>query len=66
MATSADDAGIAMQSVTGTPRGPEYSSVLEQDPYGEKHGTGSNDDIWGEWCDIYIDAQLTVFSRLSF
>ena len=33
----------------GVPRSSEYESVLEQDPFGDKHETGGNDDIWGEW-----------------
>ena len=37
------------QSVKGDLRSSEFKNVLEQDPLGGKHGTGGNDDIWGEW-----------------
>ena len=39
----------AFEAVTGVPRSDEYESVLEQDPFGDTHETGGNDDIWGEW-----------------
>ena len=39
----------AFHAVPGVPRSSEYESVLEQDPFGDTHETGGNDDIWGEW-----------------
>ena len=39
----------AFHAVPGVPRSSEYDSVLEQDPFGDTHETGGNDDIWGEW-----------------
>lgn len=39
----------AFHAVPGVPRSSEYESVLEQDPLGDQHETGGNDDIWGEW-----------------
>ena len=39
----------AFAAVAGVPRSSEYESVLEQDPFGDTHETGGNDDIWGEW-----------------
>jgi len=39
----------AFHAVAGVPRSSEYESVLEQDPFGDTHETGGNDDIWGEW-----------------
>jgi hypothetical protein len=42
--------GNVVQALTGKPRSSEYDNELEQDPRGHEHGSGSNDDMWGEWC----------------
>mmetsp|Transcript_53184 Transcript_53184/g.110932 ORF Transcript_53184/g.110932 Transcript_53184/m.110932 type:complete len:164 (-) Transcript_53184:363-854(-) len=39
----------AYMSFPGKPRSSEYDNVLEQDPLGDKEGSGGNDDIFGEW-----------------
>ena len=39
----------AFHAVKGVPRSSEYESVLEQDPFGDTHETGGNDDVFGEW-----------------
>ena len=42
--------GNVVQALAGKPRSSEYDNELEQDPRGHEHGSGSNDDMWGEWC----------------
>jgi hypothetical protein len=52
----------AFKGVQGVPRSSEYDSVLEQDPLGDKHETGGNDDIWGEWG---LDKDMPSLSTLQ-
>ena len=52
----------AFHAVPGVPRSSEYESVLEQDPFGDTHETGGNDDIWGEWG---LDKDMPSLSTLN-
>ena len=52
----------AFHAVPGVPRSSEFESVLEQDPFGDTHETGGNDDIWGEWG---LDKDMPSLSTLG-